>query len=94
MIQLDHILAVNGSMISNGTLTDHTNYVNMSNFEWDPQHEYWKPKYTLGDKITLQMTTIRSDTPRATSSLQPTPPPPPPPPRTAPPKVSLGNIYS
>ncbi|CAF4735283.1 unnamed protein product, partial [Rotaria sp. Silwood2] len=26
MIQLDHILAVNGSMIRNGSLNDHTNY--------------------------------------------------------------------
>jgi hypothetical protein len=50
MIQMDHILAVNGSMITNGSLNDHTNYVNMSNFEWDAAHEYWKPKFALGDR--------------------------------------------
>ncbi len=84
LIQLDHVLAVNGAMISNGTLTDHTHYVNMTNFEWDSQHEYWKPKFTSGDKITLQMTTVRSETPRAV--------PPVPPPRTATPRVSI-EIY-
>ncbi len=85
MIQFDYVLAVNGSMTSNGTLTDHTNYVNMGNFEWDPSHEYWKPKFTSGDKITLQMTTVKSETPRLI-------PPPPPAPRTATPKVSAGDI--
>ena len=80
MIQLDNVLAVNGAMISNGTLSDHTNYVNMNNFEWDIQHEYWKPRHTLGDKITLQMTTARMETPKST--------PPPLLPRTIPPKVS------
>ncbi|CAF0950787.1 unnamed protein product [Rotaria sordida] len=64
MIQLDHILALNGAMVSNGSANDHTTYVNMNNFEWDPSHEYWKPKFASGDKITLQMTTIRSETPR------------------------------
>ncbi len=85
MIQLDHVLAINGAMISNGTLTDHTNYVNMSHFEWDPQHEYWKPKFTSGDKITLQMTTVRNETPKLA--------PPIPPPRTATPKVNV-EIYN
>lgn len=80
MIQLDHVLSINGSMISNGTLTDHTHYVNVNNFEWDSQHEYWKPKFTSGDKITLQMTTVKNETPKPT--------PPPPPPRTITPKVS------
>lgn len=93
MIQLDNVLAVNGSMISNGTLTDHTTYINVSSFEWDAQHEYWKPKFTLGDKITLQMTTVRSETSRVTASIQPTPPPQPPP-RTAPPKVSLEIVQN
>jgi len=64
MIQLDNVLTVNGSMSSNGTLTDHTSYVNMNNFEWDTQHEYWRPKNASGDKITLQMTTVRSETPK------------------------------
>ncbi len=50
MIQFDHILAVNGSMITHRSLNDHTNYVSMNNFEWDPIHEYWKPKFSLGDK--------------------------------------------
>lgn len=50
MIQLDHILAVNGSMITHGSLNDHTPYVNMNHFEWDALHEYWKPKYALGDR--------------------------------------------
>lgn len=50
MIQLDHILAVNGSMTTHGSLNDHTNYVNMNNFEWDAMHEYWKPKFAMGDK--------------------------------------------
>jgi hypothetical protein len=77
MVQLDHVLAVNGAMISTGTLTDHTNYVNMSNFEWDSSHEYWKPKFTSGDKITLQMLTIKSETSKLISS-----------PRTVPQKVS------
>ena len=81
MIQLDNVLAVNGAMISNGTLTDHTHYVNMTNFEWDYQHEYWKPKFASGDKITLQMTTIRTETPRL--------PPPIPAPRAATPKVRI-----
>jgi hypothetical protein len=53
MIQLDNILAVNGSMITNGSLSDHTNYVNMNNFEWDGMHEYWKPKFALGDKYVI-----------------------------------------
>ncbi len=81
MIQLDYVLGSNGAMISNGTLTDHTHYVNMSNFEWDYQHEYWKPKFTSGDKITLQMTTVKRETPRL---IPPTPPP-----RTIPPKVNI-----
>jgi len=85
MIQLDHVLAINGAMISNGTLTDHTNYVNMNNFEWDPSHEYWKPKFTSGDRISLQMTTIRCETPRVNSHPSPAP-------RTATPKVSVGII--
>ncbi len=50
MIQFDHILAVNGSMIINGSLNDHTNYVSMKNFEWDASQEYWKPKFAHGDK--------------------------------------------
>ena len=53
MIQMDHILAVNGSMITNGSLTDHTSYVSMNNFEWDPIHEYWKPKFAMGDKYVF-----------------------------------------
>ncbi len=81
LIQLDHVLAINGAMISTGTLTDHTNYVDIKNFEWDPQHEYWKPRNTSGDKITLQMTTVRSETPRLI--------PPPPPPRSVTPKVRI-----
>ncbi|CAF3750615.1 unnamed protein product [Rotaria sp. Silwood1] len=64
MIQFDHILAVNGSMIKNGSLNDHTNYVSMNNFEWDASHDYWRPKFALGDKITLHMTTTREETPR------------------------------
>lgn len=80
MIQLDHVLAVNGAMISNGTLTDHTQYVNISHFEWDSQHEYWKPKFASGDKITLQMTTVRSETPRLIPPSSPV--------RTVLPKVS------
>ncbi|CAF3333891.1 unnamed protein product [Rotaria sp. Silwood1] len=75
MIQLDHVLAHNGAMISSGSANEHTTYVNMNNFEWDPSHEYWKPKFASGDKITLQMTTIRSETPRLVSPLS-TPPPP------------------
>jgi hypothetical protein len=50
MIQLDHVLAINGAMISNGSLTDHTNYVNIGNFQWDPIHEYWRPKFAFGDR--------------------------------------------
>ncbi|CAF1149162.1 unnamed protein product [Rotaria sordida] len=64
MIQFDHILAVNGSMIKNGSLNDHTNYVSMNNFEWDASHDYWRPKFALGDKITLHMATIREETSR------------------------------
>lgn len=79
MIQLDNIVHVNGAMISNGGLTDHTRYVNVNDFEWDSQHEYWKPKFTSGDKITLQMITVKSETPRPT--------PPPAPPRTMTPRV-------
>ncbi|CAF1263136.1 unnamed protein product [Adineta steineri] len=65
LIQFDHILAINGSMISNGSFSDHTNYVNMTNFEWDGPHEYWKPKFTFGDKITLHITTTKDETPRS-----------------------------
>jgi len=50
MIQFDHVLAINGSMIANGSFNDNTNYVSMNNFEWDGSHEYWKPKFTFGDK--------------------------------------------
>ena len=50
MVQFDNILAVNGSMISNGSLNDNTNYVSMNHFEWDAVHEYWKPKFSVGDK--------------------------------------------
>jgi hypothetical protein len=81
MIQFDHILSVNGSMTSNGSLTDHTNYVNMSTFEWDVAHEYWKPKFASGDKITLQMTTVRSE---SSQSVPPLPAP-----RTITPKVKI-----
>ncbi|CAF2647567.1 unnamed protein product [Rotaria sp. Silwood2] len=76
MIQLDHILAVNGSMIRNGSLNDHTNYVSMNNFEWDTSRDYWRPKFALGDKITLHMTTTREETSRSA-----------PPPRTLPVKT-------
>lgn len=76
MIQFDHVLTINGAMISGGTLTDHTNYVHMSDFEWDLSHEYWKPKFASGDKVTLHMTTIRNEIPRMISSPQPPPPPP------------------
>ena len=65
MIQLDHILAVNGSMITHGSLNDHTNYVNIHHFEWDSMHEYWKPKFALGDRITLHMTTVKEESPRS-----------------------------
>ena len=50
MIQLDHILALNGSMITHGSLNDHTNYVSMNNFEWDAARDYWRPKFAQGDK--------------------------------------------
>lgn len=72
MIQLDNVLTINGAMISNGTLADHTNYININHFEWDNQHEYWKPKNTSGDKITLQMTTVRSETPKLIPPTLPT----------------------
>lgn len=51
MVQLDHVLAVNGSMISNGTLSDHTVYVTINNFEWNSSQEYWRPKATHGDRL-------------------------------------------
>lgn len=51
MIQFDHILALNGSMIINGSLNDHTNYVSMQSFDWDSSHEYWRPKLAHGDKF-------------------------------------------
>ncbi|CAF4134840.1 unnamed protein product [Rotaria socialis] len=84
MIQLDHVLALNGAMISSSSSVDHTQYVNMSSFEWDTSHEYWKPINTSGDRITLQMTTAKPETPRpiSTPKLPLTPPPPPPAPRT------------
>jgi len=50
MVQFENILAVNGSMISNGSLNDNTSYVSMNNFEWDLTHEYWKPKFSAGDR--------------------------------------------
>ena len=75
MIQFDNILSVNGAMISNGSFIDHTNYIHMSDFEWDLSHEYWKPKYASGDKITLQMTAHRNETPRVIPSPEPPPPP-------------------
>ncbi|CAF1332696.1 unnamed protein product [Adineta steineri] len=74
MIQFDNILSVNGAMISNGSFIDHTNYIHMSDFEWDLSHEYWKPKYASGDKITLQMTAHRNETPRVVPSPEPPPP--------------------
>jgi hypothetical protein len=89
MVQLDHVLTVNGAMTSTGSLIDHTNYVNMSDFQWDLSHEYWKPKFASGDKITLQITTIRSEIPRFVPSPPPQPPPPPPPPRTIRSKVTV-----
>lgn len=50
MVQLDHVLAVNGSMVSHGTLSDHTTYVTINNFEWNPAQEYWRPKSSHGDR--------------------------------------------
>ena len=70
MIQLDQVLNIRGGMISNGSSTDHTTYVNIDNFEWDHSHEYWKPKLAPGDKITLQMTTLRDETSRLGTSPQ------------------------
>ncbi|UJR26452.1 hypothetical protein I4U23_007782 [Adineta vaga] len=83
MIQFDHILSVHGAMVSNGSLSDHTSYVHLSDFQWDATHEYWKPKRASGDKITLQMTTVKNDTSRVSPSPQPPPisPSSPPPPR-------------
>lgn len=69
MIQLDHILAVNGSMITHGSLNDHTNYVNINHFEWDSMHEYWRPKFAHGDRITLHMTTVKEESPRVAPIL-------------------------
>jgi hypothetical protein len=60
MVQFDHILAVNGSMIVNGSLNDHTNYVSMNNFEWDASHEYWRPKFAFGDKY-VQLNSMKID---------------------------------
>ena len=85
MIQFDHILSLRGAMVSTGSLSDHTNYIHMSDFEWDASHEYWKPKFASGDQITLQMTTVRNDIPR----LPPSPQPPSSPPRVARPKVNI-----
>lgn len=59
MIQFDQILAVNGSMITHGSLNDHTNYVSMANFEWDSAHDYWRPKFAHGDKY-VQLNTLTS----------------------------------
>ncbi|CAF0761761.1 unnamed protein product [Adineta ricciae] len=85
MVQFDHILSAYGAMVSNGSLSDHTNYIHLSDFEWDIVHEYWKPKCASGDKITLQMTTIRNETTRLPTPpqplLQPSPRTSPPPPR-------------
>ncbi|UJR22622.1 hypothetical protein I4U23_025663 [Adineta vaga] len=64
LVQYDHILAINGSMIANGSFNDHSNYVSTNNFEWDAAHEYWKPKLAYGDKITLHMTSAKDETPR------------------------------
>ncbi|CAF1548017.1 unnamed protein product, partial [Didymodactylos carnosus] len=70
MIQLDNILATNGAMVSNGGLPDSINYVNMNNFEWDGIRDFWRPKHAIGDKITLQLTTSRGESPRLSYSHQ------------------------
>ncbi|CAF3778294.1 unnamed protein product [Rotaria magnacalcarata] len=87
MIQLDHVLALNGAMISSSSSVDHTQYVNMSSFEWDTSHEYWKPRNTSGDRITLQMTTPTPETPRPISTPKLPLTPPQPAPRTILPKT-------
>lgn len=88
MIQLDHVLAVNGSMINSGSSGDHTQYVNLNAFEWDLIHEYWKPKFTYGDRITLQMTTVKPEPPRPVPPPRQPVTPPAPLPRTILAKVS------
>ncbi|CAF0835886.1 unnamed protein product [Adineta ricciae] len=72
LVQFDHVLAINGSMIANGSFNDHSNYVNTNNFEWDAVHEYWKPKLASGDKITLHMLPSKDETPRNISQLRTT----------------------
>lgn len=51
MIQLEHLLASTGAMISHGLPSDLTQNVHMSQFEWDVAHDYWKPKAATGDRL-------------------------------------------
>jgi hypothetical protein len=51
MVQLDDVLAVNGAMNSSGTLAEHTTYVTIKNFEWNPVQEHWKPILTSHDRL-------------------------------------------
>ena len=46
MVQLDLTLSVNAT----DSFSDHTNYVSMNHFQWDPTQQCWKPKFAPADK--------------------------------------------
>eukprot|EP00057_Strongylocentrotus_purpuratus_P002337 XP_003724322.1 PREDICTED: uncharacterized protein LOC580904 isoform X2 [Strongylocentrotus purpuratus] len=68
--------APNGSVVSFSRNTDeHYAYMNMVHMEWDSRYKYWKPRGTVGDRITLQsvesMSEIKPPPSSPTSSISP-----------------------
>lgn len=55
LVQMDSIPSESGAMISNAKNADeHYTYINLDQVYWDKARGYWRPKGTVGDRITIQ----------------------------------------
>lgn len=55
LVQMDVIPSETGAMISNTKNADeHYTYINLDQVYWDNLRGYWRPKGTVGDRITIQ----------------------------------------
>ncbi|XP_070564121.1 uncharacterized protein [Ptychodera flava] len=55
LIQMDAVPAPNGSVVVHAKNLDvHYSYMDMKHLAWDDRNTYWKPKGSVGDRITIQ----------------------------------------
>ncbi|XP_077980954.1 uncharacterized protein LOC144436126 [Glandiceps talaboti] len=55
LIQMDGVPAANGAVVVHARNMDvHYSYMDMKRVEWDDKSAQWRPKGTVGDRITIQ----------------------------------------